>query len=146
MHKMTLFEFTLDTILERVAAEQPKRYKAAVAIVQHKNKWLLGMSTAKDDRLGKWCFPGGGIKNGESPTKAAVRECFEETGIRCNAVGEAFTFGNKKDVAFVHCRITRSNQKFLQNEEFSGLGLFTRQQMRSLRLYHNVLKLIDKIA
>lgn len=27
------------------------------------------------------CFPGGGIEPGESPAEAAVRECFEETGV-----------------------------------------------------------------
>lgn len=30
-----------------------------------------------------WEIPGGGVDDGESPTQAAVRECYEETGVSC---------------------------------------------------------------
>lgn len=32
-----------------------------------------------------WKFPGGGIEKGETPEEAAVREVFEETGVRIRA-------------------------------------------------------------
>ena len=31
---------------------------------------------------GMWVFPGGHVEKGESPAEAAVREVFEETGVR----------------------------------------------------------------
>ena len=30
-----------------------------------------------------WEIPGGGVRHGESPEQAAVRECLEETGLNC---------------------------------------------------------------
>lgn len=33
-----------------------------------------------------WEIPGGKIETGESPESAATRECFEETGIKCNTL------------------------------------------------------------
>jgi 8-oxo-dGTP pyrophosphatase MutT (NUDIX family) len=119
--------------------------KAAVGIVQCGDRWLLGLSTAKDDRSNRWVFPGGGVKRGETAEKAAVREVWEETGIRCRAVGTAFRLPAKPDVAFVHCK-AKSGQKFNNNHEFSALGFFSRKDMRALKLYHNVLKLIDRVA
>lgn len=120
-------------------------FKAAVGIVQCGDRWLLGLSTAKDDRANRWVFPGGGVKSGESAKKAAVREVWEETGIRCKAVGEPFRLVGKKDVAFVHCKATRG-QKFDNNHEFTAIGWFTRREMKSLKLYHNVQKLLDRVT
>ncbi|MCX4666433.1 NUDIX domain-containing protein [Streptomyces sp. NBC_01381] len=36
---------------------------------------------------GQWALPGGAQDIGESPAACAVRECFEETGIRAEATG-----------------------------------------------------------
>lgn len=118
-------------------------YEAAVAIVQDGNKWLLGLSTAKDDRANKWCFPGGGIKRGEQADRAAAREAWEETGIRCKPIGEPFSYTNKPAVAFVHCKETGG--RLDPNSEFAALGWFTRKEMKALKLYHNVTKLLDRV-
>jgi len=138
---MPYFDDTLALILEEHTLTD---FKASVAVVQSGDRWLLGLSTADDDRNNTWCFPGGGIKRGEGPEKAATRECWEETGIKARAVGEPFAMPGKKHVCFVHCRANR-HQKFDNNSEFSGLGFFTKQEMRRLKLYPNVLKLIDRV-
>ena len=39
-------------------------------------------------KLGLWLPPGGHVEYGELPDDAAVREVFEETGVRCRLVGE----------------------------------------------------------
>ncbi len=39
-------------------------------------------------KMGLWLPPGGHIEHGELPDEAAVREVFEETGVRCRLVGE----------------------------------------------------------
>lgn len=138
------FEQKLGLILEAAS-----EYKCAVSIVQDRSKWLLGLArNTKDDRTSKWVFPGGHIKPEESPKKAAVRECYEETGIRCRAVGEPFTLPGKPEVAFVHCKVSTTGQKIKPNHEFASVGTFTKQEMRSfkLRLYKNVLDLIEKVT
>lgn len=119
---------------------------AAVSVVQSRDKFLLGLAkNTNDDRDGRWVFPGGHIKSKETPEKAAERECREETGVRCKAVGKAFTLPNKRGIAFVHCKAT-PGQGLDNNHEFSALGFFTRKEMKSLKLYGNVLKLIDRVT
>ena len=89
-------------------------------------------------------FPGGHAKKGEKAEKTAEREVWEETGIRCKAIGTPFFLPSKKNVVFVHCR-AKSGQDIDFNHEFSAMGFFSRKEMKSLKLYHNVLKLIDRV-
>jgi 8-oxo-dGTP pyrophosphatase MutT (NUDIX family) len=136
-----------DEALEYVLCEEyDADFTAAVGIVQDGDRWLLGLArNTGDDRTGKWVFPGGHIKRGEDPTKAAEREVREETGIRCKAVGEPITDPRKKGVAFVHCKVTSAKQNPDPNHEFSAIGLFTKQEMKSLTLYNNVERLIKRV-
>jgi len=135
-----------DILAHALCEENEPDFSAAVGIVQQQDRWLLGLTkNSGDDREHKWCHPGGGIKPRESAKKAAVREVFEETGIRCRAVGEPFRDVKHKGVAFVHCKVTNTNQKLNPNEEFSAVGFFTLAEIRTLKpLYKNVRKLIDQ--
>lgn len=134
-----------DDLLAHVLIEEfDAEYKAAVAVVQNKDRWLLGLSTSEDDRKNHWVCPGGGIKPGESVKKAAAREAWEETGVRCRAVGEPFSLPGKKGVAFVHCKVT-GDPDLNSNHEFSALGFFTVRELRSLKLYKNVRDLIQRV-
>jgi len=133
---------TFEILLEKVLKD---KYRAAVGIVQYKDTWLLGLARSKDDRNGKWVFPGGHTKSNESPERAAEREVYEETGIKCKAYGKAFTFGNKKDVAFVHCK-SQKQDKLSPNSEFSALGFFKKSEIKNLKqLYYNVKELIERV-
>lgn len=143
MRPLHTFSETLDNILNEEYSEE---YKSAVGIVQDRDRWLLGLAiNTGDDRQLKWVHPGGGIKRGESPEEAAVREVREETGIRCKAVGKAFSIPSHKKVAFVHCKVTSSGQDLDNNSEFSALGFFKINELKSLKLYKNVRKLIDRV-
>lgn len=51
---------------------------------QHVPLVQVGYGPAK----GKWILPGGTIDPSEFPAQAAVRECFEETGLRVRVVGQ----------------------------------------------------------
>lgn len=140
-----LLEF--DEILEHVLQEEAEPdFESAVAIVRQRDRWLLGLAKQTgDDRTGKWIHPGGGIKHRETPKKAAERECFEETGIRCRAISEPFRMPDRPSVAFVPCRVTSTNQKIDVNHEFSAAGFFTVAELRTLKpLYKNVRKLIER--
>ena len=127
-----------------IILESSGNFKHAVAIVQHRGKWLLGLSLSSDDRNKKWCFPGGGIKRGESPQKAAERECYEETGIRCKAIGSVLTCKEKPNVAFIPCRAANSPGNFKPNSEFTAIGFFKVEDFKSLTLYSNVKSLITR--
>ncbi len=120
---------------------QISEFYAAVACVEHYGRWLLGLSKSDDDRKGHWCFPGGGIKGSETPHQGAVRECWEETGVKCKAFGGIMTLDSKPGVAFVYCKAL--GMPFIKhNHEFSDMRFLSLNEMSDLKLYPNVLKLI----
>lgn len=139
----TSFELLLEQYLNETITDD---YTSAVGIVQYRDKWLLGLSTAKDDRSHKWCFPGGRLKNNECPLKGAEREVKEETGIICYAKGEPFKVRDKKGVAFCHCKVKSINQKLKPNSEFIALGWFKVSDMKGLKLHANVKYLIERVS
>jgi len=134
------------TLLTEETKKETKEYRAAVAIVRNGDKWLLGLAkNTGDDRNNKWVMPGGGIKSGETPEKAATREAKEETGVRCRAISGPLDDSHKPGVAFVVCKTNDSKKDCLRpNHEFALLGWFTEREMRALKLYENVRRLIDR--
>jgi mutator protein MutT len=53
----------------------------AVAVVEHRGRYLVGLREGDVPLSGYSEFPGGKVRPGESPAEAAARECREETGI-----------------------------------------------------------------
>ena len=66
-----------------VSERTDRHFTVAVFVVREK-KVLLH----RHRKLGMWLPPGGHIEEGELPDEAAVREVFEETGLRVELVGE----------------------------------------------------------
>jgi len=60
---------------------------AAAYIINPINKKILLVFHSKFNR---WVQPGGHIEEGEIPEETAVREVYEETGIRVKLLGERF--------------------------------------------------------
>ncbi len=58
------------------------------AIVLYEGRILLGEKKKSKSQSGCWDFPGGGIKYRESPIETAIRETFEETGLRIKLLDE----------------------------------------------------------
>lgn len=54
---------------------------ASVAIIDSKGR-LLMVQRGHDPEKGRWSLPGGKLRPGETPEQAAVREAFEETGLK----------------------------------------------------------------
>jgi 8-oxo-dGTP pyrophosphatase MutT (NUDIX family) len=61
----------------RMAAYAEEKHTSTVAVM-HDGRMLMGQR--RDSGL--WTLPGGGVKPGEDPHHGAIRELFEETGIR----------------------------------------------------------------
>ena len=53
----------------------------AIAVVERDGHFLVGERPAGKPLAGYAEFPGGRVESGETPEQAAVRECFEETGL-----------------------------------------------------------------
>jgi 8-oxo-dGTP pyrophosphatase MutT (NUDIX family) len=58
--------------------EKEERRVASTAVFNAEGKMLFG----RRQDTGKWSLPGGRFEPGESPFRAAVRECVEETGLK----------------------------------------------------------------
>src|SRR5262245_49254124 len=54
---------------------------AAYAVCVSHGALLLVRLAASTGARGQWAMPGGGLKYGEAPTQAVVRELLEETGL-----------------------------------------------------------------
>ena len=61
--------------------------RIAIAVLYDSGEVLIGPRADGDPLAGLWEFPGGKIKPGETPAKAAVRECREETGLEVIVLG-----------------------------------------------------------
>ena len=81
----------------------------AVAVVQWDGAVLVGKRGPQDPLEGLWEFPGGKVESHESPASAAVRECWEETGLKVEVVApisdqvEPYDFGRVR-LHFFRCR------------------------------------------
>lgn len=56
---------------------------AGVMLVDPTRHVLFVKRSNKVDHPGSWCFPGGGLEEGETPAECAIRETKEETGHDC---------------------------------------------------------------
>ncbi len=64
-----------------------RQYCASAYTIDFENKKVLLMYNKK---LNKWLQPGGHIEGKEMPEETAIRETFEETGIKIKIIGPSF--------------------------------------------------------
>ncbi|HUG68389.1 MAG TPA: (deoxy)nucleoside triphosphate pyrophosphohydrolase [Pirellulaceae bacterium] len=60
--------------------------RIAIAVVERNGEFLVGERPPGKPLAGCAEFPGGRVEAGETPEQAAVRECFEETGLHIAVV------------------------------------------------------------
>jgi len=60
------------------------RLNVGLIVINHKGKLLL----CKRKNSNNWQFPQGGIDHNEKPRDAAIRELYEEVGIKSNEIKE----------------------------------------------------------
>ena len=66
--------------------------KNASLIAVKKNKILLSQQYRLIINALSFEVPGGGVEKNELPKKAAIRECFEETGVACRKLKYLFSY------------------------------------------------------
>ncbi len=73
-----------------------RQYCASAYTIDFENKKILLMYNKK---LGKWLQPGGHIEGDETPIETAIRETFEETGVKIKIVGPTFNGTSYEPIA-----------------------------------------------
>lgn len=98
-------------------------------------------------RHGDWSLPKGKTNNGETLLECAVRECWEETGIRPilgSYLGRQSyrVAGRPKNVDYWVARIGRKH-RFMPNSEVDATKWVTRKEARSLLTYKRDLEFME---
>ena len=62
-------------------------YCASAFVINPENKKIL---LVKHKKFNRWAQPGGHIEENETPEETALRETYEETGIKVKLIGERF--------------------------------------------------------
>jgi 8-oxo-dGTP pyrophosphatase MutT (NUDIX family) len=75
-------------------------YASGIILQSSEGRVLILQRSKTGDHAGEWCFPGGGVEDGETTPNAAVRECLEETGYRVGSVGAELCTRVAEDVHF----------------------------------------------
>jgi len=110
----------------------------------------------------KWVQPGGHIEDDETPEEAAVREVFEETGIKVSLIGERFPreddmirpLGiqcNRKgngdrhfDIIYAATPNNPDAEPVISNESYD-IGWFSRKELENLPVFPDVKITMDYI-
>lgn len=72
---------------EERTKHNPNIVRVALAIVEHRARWLVNRRLTEGFLYGLWEFPGGKIRIDETADQAAVRECLEEVAIEVEPCG-----------------------------------------------------------
>ena len=129
--------FVMKHILRFIDIEPQRFLCVTIYVLNNKNELLM----INSKKFNKWTPPGGKVDNNETPDEAAIRECFEETGIKIHLIGNKpeiegalFTpFGSKCNVIqqgvrdhvdLIYVAKAESNKLKKSDIEASDIGWF----------------------
>ncbi len=136
-----------------------RHFCASAFVINPKNKKIL---LVKHHLFDKWVQPGGHIEDNETPEETAMREVFEETGIRIKLLGDHFPreddlirpLGiqcNRKDNGDKHFDIiyaavpNNGDAELVVSGESTGIGWFSRKELENLSIFPDVKITMDYI-
>jgi 8-oxo-dGTP pyrophosphatase MutT (NUDIX family) len=130
----------LKSVREKVGHDLLMMTAVSISIFDAEGRLLLG----RDSEMDRWSLPGGGVDPNEQPADAAVRECFEETGLLVRLDQLIGVFGGPEflihypngDVTYYTTAAFRGTivggAHAPMDGEFSELGYFSRSDCDSL--------------
>lgn len=121
--------------------------KVVAGLIFYESKLFAAARNEKDERFGKYEFPGGKVETGETGQEALKREIFEELAMDikvksfCMHVSHEYpTFQLEMDVYFADA----TSDNFVLNVHQSA-GFYTKEQILKLPFLGADLKIIDYI-
>lgn len=136
-----------------------RHFCASAFVINPINKKIL---LVKHHLWDKWVQPGGHMEDGETPEEAAIREVYEETGIKITLLGERFPreddmirpLGiqcNRKDNGEKHFDIiyaavpnNEPSDLVISNESYD-IGWFSRNELENLSVFPDVKITMDYV-
>ena len=136
-----------------------KELCASAFIINPKDKKIL---LVKHGDYDKWLQPGGHIEEDETPEEAAIREVYEETGIKITLIGEHFP--REDDLIRplgIQCNRKEDGKRFIDiiyaakpnnlddepvlNDESTEIGWFSRTELDRMPVFQDVKITMDYI-
>lgn len=129
-----------------------REFCASVFVINPENKKIL---LVKHKHFNKWVQPGGHIEHNEVPEETAMREAYEETGVKVQLLGERFprendyirplgiqkNRGSKGDI---HVDVTYAaipvgnTEPNYDDEETTNVKWFTREEIETLNMFEDI--------
>ena len=136
-----------------------RHFCASAFVINPENKKIL---LVKHNLFDKWVQPGGHIEDDETPDETAVREVFEETGIKISLLGERFpreddfvkplgiqknrTLKGNLHVDIIYAAIPNNlDSELVLSDESTGIGWFSRNELDRLEIFPDVKITMDYI-
>lgn len=129
-----------------------KHFCASVFIINPENKKILLIKHKKNR---KWTQPGGHIEYDETPEEAALREAYEETGLKVKLLGDRFPreedyvrpLGIQKNrhsngethVDIIYAAVPNyDTNEVLNKEESDDIGWFSREELENIDVFPDI--------
>lgn len=134
-----------------------RHFCASAYVIDPETKKIL---LVKHKKWNKWVQPGGHIEHNEFPEEAAIRETFEETGIKIKLLGERFPreedfikpLGIQKNrtetgihLDFIYPAIPINHKELIISNESTNIGWFSREQLETLNVFPDIKITMDYI-
>lgn len=135
-----------------------RHFGASAYIIDPMTKKIL-LVEHKD--FNRWVQPGGHIEEYETPEEAAVREAYEETGIKVKLLGERFPreedfirpLGIQKNrskngilyVDILYPAIPLHGTELIMNDESKNIAWFSREELEEINVFDDIKITMDYI-
>lgn len=134
-----------------------RHFCASAYVIDPETKKIL---LVKHKKWNKWVQPGGHLEHNEFPEEAAIRETFEETGIKIKLLGERFPreedfikpLGIQKNrtetgihLDFIYPAIPINHKELIISNESTNIGWFSREQLETLNVFPDIKITMDYI-
>lgn len=127
-------------IRENLNKQFSKKQYVNIILMNGEELLLLKRSSHESTHPSFWCLPGGGKDNIETIKTGAIRETFEETGLRksdYNILGDPYKVEFPDCVVYYHLATVKPTSKdniILDEKEHQKYGWFTSEQWLQMDL------------
>lgn len=135
-----------------------RHFAASAYIIDPMTKKIL-LVEHKD--FNRWVQPGGHMEEYETPEEAAIREAYEETGIKVKLLGERFPreddfirpLGIQKNrskngdmyIDIIYPAIPLHGTELIMNDESKNIAWFSREELDEINVFDDIKITMDYI-